>query len=65
MMAFFDSVAQDDYARVERAIRFIDEHRHEQPELDSVAEVMGLSPGHAQRVFARWAGPAPSSSWAW
>jgi AraC family transcriptional regulator of adaptative response/methylated-DNA-[protein]-cysteine methyltransferase len=59
MMAFFDSVAQDDYARVERAIRYIDQHRQEQPELEAVADVMGLSPGHAQRVFARWAGLSP------
>jgi AraC family transcriptional regulator of adaptative response/methylated-DNA-[protein]-cysteine methyltransferase len=48
-----------DYARVERAIRFIEAHRLDQPELDAVAEAMGLSPCHAQRVFTRWVGVSP------
>lgn len=48
-----------DYARVERAIRFIEAHRLEQPELDAVAAAMGLSPFHAQRVFTRWVGVSP------
>ena len=48
--------AEGDYARVERAIRYIDAHREAQPDL---AQVMVLSPGHAQRVFARWAGVSP------
>jgi AraC family transcriptional regulator of adaptative response/methylated-DNA-[protein]-cysteine methyltransferase len=51
--------AGEDYARVERAIRYLDRHREAQPDLDAVAAVMGLSPGHAQRVFARWAGVSP------
>ena len=48
-----------DYDRVERAIRFIAEHRLEQPSLDEVADAMGLSPFHAQRVFRSWAGVSP------
>lgn len=48
-----------DYARVERAIRFIEAHRLDQPELDAVAAAMGLSPFHAQRVFTRWVGVSP------
>jgi AraC family transcriptional regulator of adaptative response/methylated-DNA-[protein]-cysteine methyltransferase len=48
-----------DYARVERAIRWIDEHRLDQPTLDEVAGAMGLSPFHAQRVFTRWVGVSP------
>jgi AraC family transcriptional regulator of adaptative response/methylated-DNA-[protein]-cysteine methyltransferase len=48
-----------DYARVERAIRWIDAHRLDQPTLDEVAEAMGLSPFHAQRVFSRWTGVSP------
>lgn len=52
------NVSQD-YARVERAIRWIADNRLEQPELGDVAEAMGLSPAHAQRVFSRWAGVSP------
>ncbi len=48
-----------DYARVERAIRFIEAHRLTQPKLDEVAEAMGLSPFHAQRLFTRWVGVSP------
>lgn len=48
-----------DYARVERAIRWIDAHRLDQPTLEQVADAMGLSPFHAQRVFSRWTGVSP------
>jgi AraC family transcriptional regulator of adaptative response/methylated-DNA-[protein]-cysteine methyltransferase len=48
-----------DYARVERAIRWIETHRLEQPGLEDVADAMGLSPFHAQRVFTRWVGVSP------
>lgn len=48
-----------DYARVERAIRFLDEHAREQPGLDTVAAAAGLSPYHFQRLFRRWAGISP------
>lgn len=53
------SATARDYARVEKAIRFIAENRLEQPDLDQVAEAMGLSPFHAQRLFSRWAGLSP------
>lgn len=48
-----------DYTRVERAIRYIDANRLDQPTLEDVADAMGLSPAHAQRVFQRWAGLSP------
>lgn len=48
-----------DYQRIARAIRFIDEHRLEQPDLDQVAAQVGLSPHHFQRLFTRWAGVSP------
>ncbi|MGD9511984.1 MAG: methylated-DNA--[protein]-cysteine S-methyltransferase [Geminicoccaceae bacterium] len=48
-----------DYDRVERAIRFIADNRLEQPSLEEVADAMGLSPFHAQRLFTRWAGVSP------
>jgi AraC family transcriptional regulator of adaptative response/methylated-DNA-[protein]-cysteine methyltransferase len=48
-----------DYARVERAIRFLDEHFREQPRLAEVAAAVGMSEYHFQRLFRRWAGVSP------
>ena len=48
-----------DYARVERAIRFLDAHRESQPTLAQVARQVGLSESHFQRLFTRWAGISP------
>jgi AraC family transcriptional regulator of adaptative response/methylated-DNA-[protein]-cysteine methyltransferase len=48
-----------DYARVERAIRWIEENRLDQPTLEQVADAMCLSPFHAHRVFTRWVGVSP------
>ena len=48
-----------DYARVERAIRWLVAHQREQPALDDVAKAVGLSPSHFQRLFTRWAGVSP------
>jgi AraC family transcriptional regulator of adaptative response/methylated-DNA-[protein]-cysteine methyltransferase len=48
-----------DYSRIEKAIRFLDANRAEQPELNDVAKFVGLSPAHFQRMFTRWAGISP------
>jgi AraC family transcriptional regulator of adaptative response/methylated-DNA-[protein]-cysteine methyltransferase len=48
-----------DYQRIETAIRFLEAHALEQPSLDEVAEHIGLSPFHFQRLFKRWAGVSP------
>lgn len=48
-----------DYARMERAIRYLDATRAEQPELADVAKHVGLSAAHFQRLFTRWAGISP------
>ncbi|MDA1080126.1 MAG: bifunctional helix-turn-helix domain-containing protein/methylated-DNA--[protein]-cysteine S-methyltransferase [Gemmatimonadetes bacterium] len=48
-----------DYARVERAIRYLDAHRASQPSLADVAGHVGLSESHFQRLFTRWAGISP------
>jgi AraC family transcriptional regulator of adaptative response/methylated-DNA-[protein]-cysteine methyltransferase len=48
-----------DYARMERAIRYLDATRAEQPELADVAKHVGLSAAHFQRMFTRWAGISP------
>lgn len=45
--------------RVERAIRYLARNRLEQPRLEEVADVMGLSPFHAQRVFSSIVGVSP------
>jgi AraC family transcriptional regulator of adaptative response/methylated-DNA-[protein]-cysteine methyltransferase len=49
----------NDYERVARAIRFLDAHRAEQPDLAAVAGSAGLSPFHFHRLFSRWAGLTP------
>lgn len=48
-----------DYARVERAIRYLDAQRASQPTLADVARQVGLSESHFQRLFTRWAGISP------
>ena len=53
------NILVSDYARIERAIRFLDENRHAQPSLAAVAHHVGLSESHFQRMFTRWAGISP------
>ena len=48
-----------DYARIERAIRFLDANRAAQPSLADVARQVGLSEAHFQKLFTRWAGISP------
>lgn len=52
-------MATSDYGRIEQAILYLDAHAREQPSLDDVAEHVGLSPFHFQRLFTRWAGISP------
>ncbi len=40
-----------DYRRIEQAIAYLEEHALEQPSLDEVAEQIGLSSFHFQRLF--------------
>lgn len=47
------------YERIERVIRYVGERHHEQPRLETLARVAGLSVSHFQRVFSRWAGATP------
>jgi AraC family transcriptional regulator of adaptative response/methylated-DNA-[protein]-cysteine methyltransferase len=49
----------DDYSRVEKAILFLQENYHRQPELHEVAQSVHLSEFHFQRLFRRWAGISP------
>lgn len=48
-----------DYKRVEAAIAYIEGRAAEQPSLDEIADHIGLSPYHFQRLFSRWAGVSP------
>ena len=48
-----------DYARVEKAIAYLQSHFLEQPKLAAVARSVHLSEYHLQRVFTRWAGVSP------
>jgi len=52
-------MGSDDYGRVERAIRYLETHFREQPDLEDVARATGLSAFHFQRLFSRWAGISP------
>jgi O-6-methylguanine DNA methyltransferase len=51
--------ANTDYERIALAIEYIREHFKEQPGLETVANRVGLSPAHFQRMFTAWAGISP------
>ena len=48
-----------DYIRIESALAFLSDRGESQPTLADVAEHVGLSEHHLQRVFTRWAGISP------
>jgi AraC family transcriptional regulator of adaptative response/methylated-DNA-[protein]-cysteine methyltransferase len=48
-----------DFARIARAIRYIDAHFQAQPRLAAIAAHAGLSEFHFNRLFRRWAGVTP------
>ena len=48
-----------DYTMVRDTLEFISDNWREQPSLDDISAQAGLSPGHLQRVFKRWAGISP------
>jgi AraC family transcriptional regulator of adaptative response/methylated-DNA-[protein]-cysteine methyltransferase len=48
-----------DYARIEKAINYIDVNQLSQPNLDDLASHLRLSPFHFQRLFRRWVGISP------
>jgi len=49
----------NDYSRIEKAILFLEDNYHRQPELREVAQSVHLSEFHFQRLFRRWAGISP------
>jgi AraC family transcriptional regulator of adaptative response/methylated-DNA-[protein]-cysteine methyltransferase len=62
-MANIESGAQPeigrDYTRIATAIRYLDQNRQERPDLKQLADHVGLSPHHFQRLFRRWCGLTP------
>jgi AraC family transcriptional regulator, regulatory protein of adaptative response / methylated-DNA-[protein]-cysteine methyltransferase len=48
-----------DYIRIESALNYLTERAESQPTLADVAEHVGLSEHHLQRLFTRWAGISP------
>ena len=52
-----------DYERIERSIRFLDEHAGEQPSLARVAKAVGLNPEGGSRNFSVATRPTESELW--
>ncbi len=47
------------YSLITEAIRYLDDHRRQQPALADLARHVGLSEFHLQRLFSDWAGVSP------
>jgi AraC family transcriptional regulator of adaptative response/methylated-DNA-[protein]-cysteine methyltransferase len=58
MTADYNQLARD-YELIEQAILYLDNNYQAQPSLKEVAESVGLSEYHFQRLFTRWAGISP------
>jgi len=50
---------KEDYLRIAKAIRFLEENFRRQPDLTEIARSVNLSEYHFQRLFRRWAGISP------
>lgn len=48
-----------DYARIEKVIRYLKDHFQEQPSLKELAGIAGVSEYHFLRLFKKWAGITP------
>ena len=48
-----------DYALIRRAVTFLADSWTEHPSLDALAQHLGLSPAHCQKLFKRWCGLSP------
>ena len=51
--------ANEDYERIEKAIKFLEANFSSQPGLKEIADHIGLSEFHFQRLFSRWVGISP------
>lgn len=57
-MSVFSQQAED-YHRIEKVIRYIEQNFKTRPDLDELASVIHLSKFHFDRLFKRWAGISP------
>jgi len=48
-----------DFERIEKVIQYIEQNFRQQPELKIIADHVGLSEFHLQRLFKRWVGISP------
>src|SRR5262245_24801526 len=53
--------AADDYAVVRRAIAFISERWRAQPEIETIAHAVGVTPDELHHLFRRWCGLTPKA----
>ena len=51
--------ASEDYERIEKSIKFLETNFPSQPGLKEIADHIGLSEFHFQRLFSRWVGISP------
>lgn len=54
-----DVCESEDYNRIAQAIAFMHQHHLSQPDLVTVAQHIGFSEYHFQRLFTQWAGISP------
>ena len=59
MSAMSHTQLLEDYTRIEQAIHFLEKNFRQQPDLKEIANNIGLSEYHFQRLFSRWAGISP------
>jgi len=53
------TISRAPYPIIEKALIYLDANAHARPSLAEVAESVGLSEFHFQRLFTRWAGVSP------
>lgn len=53
------SAQHKNYQRVAQAISYLSAHQHNQPSLTELANHVGVSEFHLQRIFTEWAGLSP------
>lgn len=58
-MQFQPDISGRMYTQISDAIAYISENQPEQPDLDTIAAHVGMSPHHFQRTFSDWAGVSP------
>ncbi len=51
----------NDYDRIAQVIEYLNSDYTEQPDLDTLAAKVDLSPSHFHRLFSRWAGITPKT----